>query len=173
LGAKATVEDVLAAAAAGDRACEGVLADVGQMTGRVLASLCNLLNPERIVVGGELARAGEVLLDPLRNSIRRYALSLVREVDVVPAALDLGARAGAVGGAALILRERPGLATALVEMTAAIGSSSAMPDGARAGAANTNSDELAGSTGGAHGDLANSTGRAHDDLASSTDSVAE
>lgn len=117
LGAKASVEDVLAAAAAGDRACEGVLADVGQMTGRVLASLCNLLNPERIVVGGELARAGEVLLDPLRTAIRRYALTLVRDVDVVPAALDLGARAGAVGGAALILRERPGLAAALVEMT--------------------------------------------------------
>jgi predicted NBD/HSP70 family sugar kinase len=117
LGPKATVDDVLAAAAAGDRACEGVLADVGQMTGRVLASLCNLLNPERIVVGGELARAGEVLLDPLRTSLRRYALTLVRDVDVVPAALDLGARAGAVGGAALILRERPGLASALVEMT--------------------------------------------------------
>jgi predicted NBD/HSP70 family sugar kinase len=108
---------VLAAAAAGDRACEGVLADVGQMTGRVLASLCNLLNPERIVVGGELARAGEPLLDPLRTAIRRYALTLVRDVDVVPAALDLGARAGAVGGAALILRERPGLAAALVDMT--------------------------------------------------------
>ncbi len=117
LGAKATVEDVLAAAASGDRACEGVLADVGQMTGRVLASLCNLLNPERVVVGGELARAGEVLLDPLRTAIRRYALTLVRDVDVVPAALDLGARAGAVGGAALILRERPDLASALVELT--------------------------------------------------------
>jgi predicted NBD/HSP70 family sugar kinase len=38
LGAKATVDDVLAAAAAGDRACEGALADVGQMTGRVLTS---------------------------------------------------------------------------------------------------------------------------------------
>lgn len=117
LGANATVEDVLAAAAAGDRACEGVLADVGQTTGRVLASLCNLLDPERIVVGGELARAGDVLLDPLRTAIRRYALTLVREVEVVPAALDLGARAGAVGGAALILRERPGLAAALLDMT--------------------------------------------------------
>ncbi len=117
LGAKATVEDVLAAAAAGDRACEGVLADVGQMTGRVLASLCNLLNPERIVIGGELARAGEVLLEPLRTAIRRYALTLVREVDVVPAALDLGAKAGAVGGAALVLRERLDLAAALVDLT--------------------------------------------------------
>jgi predicted NBD/HSP70 family sugar kinase len=117
LGAKATVEDVLAAAAAGDRACEGVLADVGQMTGRMLASLCNLLNPERIVIGGELARAGEVLLEPLRTAIRRYALTLVREVDVVPAALDLGAKAGAVGGAALVLRERLDLAAALVDLT--------------------------------------------------------
>jgi predicted NBD/HSP70 family sugar kinase len=117
LGPKATIDDVLAAAAAGDRACEGVLADVGEVTGRALASLCNLLNPERIVVGGELARAGEVLLDPLRGAIRRYALTLVRDVDVVPAALDLGVRAGAVGGAELILSESPDLARRLNQMS--------------------------------------------------------
>ncbi|THV41634.1 ROK family transcriptional regulator [Glycomyces buryatensis] len=113
LGPKATIDDVLAAAGAGDRACEGVLADVGQLTGQVLASLCNLLNPQRIVVGGELAQAGDALLDPMRGAIRRYALSLVRDVEVVPAALDLGARAGAVGGAELILGEKDDLARTL------------------------------------------------------------
>jgi predicted NBD/HSP70 family sugar kinase len=113
LGDDITIDGVLAATAAGDRACQGVFADVGNVVGRVLANLCNLLNPERIVVGGELSRAGEALLAPMRDSIRRYALSLVRDVEVVPAALDLGGRAGAVGGAALVLSETPYLATAL------------------------------------------------------------
>jgi len=84
----------------------------------VLANLCNLLNPERIVVGGELSAAGDVLLEPMRAAIRRYALSLVRDVEVVPAALGLGARAGALGGAALVLSEIPALAGALNQLAA-------------------------------------------------------
>ncbi|HEY3001643.1 MAG TPA: ROK family transcriptional regulator, partial [Kribbellaceae bacterium] len=110
LGPDCTVDDVLAAAAAGDRACTGVLADVGTVVGRVLANLCNLLNPERIVVGGELSRAGDVLLEPIRTAIRRYALTVARDADVVAAELDLGARAGAIGAATLVLAETPQLA---------------------------------------------------------------
>lgn len=121
LGDDITIDGVLAATAAGDRACQGVFADVGTIVGRVLANLCNLLNPERIVVGGELSRAGEALLVPMRDSIRRYALSLVRDVQVVPAALDLGGRAGAVGGAALVLSETPYLAAALDRLAGAKG----------------------------------------------------
>jgi predicted NBD/HSP70 family sugar kinase len=117
-----TLEAVLARAAAGDRAAEGVFADVGTVVGQVLANLCNLLNPERIVVGGELSAAGTALLAPIRTSIRRYALSLVREVDVVPAELDLGVRAGALGGAALVLTETPYLAAALNRITVAAAS---------------------------------------------------
>lgn len=115
LGERATIEEVLAHCSAGDRACAGVLADVGQITGRVLASLCNLLNPQRIVVGGELAAAGDVLLDPMRAAVRRYALSLTRDVDIVPAVLDLGVRAGAVGGAALVHGDTERLAAALAD----------------------------------------------------------
>ncbi|MEV8567370.1 ROK family transcriptional regulator [Streptomyces sp. NPDC051322] len=111
------LEEMLARTAAGDRAGEGVFADVGTVVGQVLANLCNLLNPERIVVGGELSRAGEVLLAPMRTAIRRYALSLVREVDVVSAELELGSRVGALGGAALVLSETPDLAAVLNRAT--------------------------------------------------------
>lgn len=113
------LEAVLSRVAAGDRAAEGVFADVGTVVGQVLANLCNLLNPERIVVGGELSAAGESLLAPIRTTIRRYALSLVREVDVVGAELDLGVRTGARGGAALVLAETPYLAAALNRITEA------------------------------------------------------
>jgi predicted NBD/HSP70 family sugar kinase len=115
-GPDAGLEEMLARTAAGDRAGEGVFADIGAVVGQVLANLCNLLNPERIVVGGELSQAGEALLAPMRTAIRRYALSLVRDVDVVPAELGIGARVGALGGAALALGEAPDLAAALNRM---------------------------------------------------------
>lgn len=114
LGDDVTIDDVLTAAAEGDRACGGVIADVGQTVGQVLANICNLLNPERIIVAGELSRAGDLLLDPMRQALHRHALSLAREVDVVAADLSLGARAGAIGGAALVLAETPRLAGALL-----------------------------------------------------------
>ncbi|MDT8913637.1 ROK family transcriptional regulator [Amycolatopsis sp. PS_44_ISF1] len=114
LGPDVSLTDVLAATEAGDRACLGVLDDVGRLVGRVLANICNLLNPDRIVVGGELAHAGEVLLEPLRTALHRYAMAATREVEVVAATLELGARAGALGGAALVLRETPGIAAALL-----------------------------------------------------------
>ncbi|MGW1025391.1 ROK family transcriptional regulator [Streptomyces sp. NPDC002577] len=115
-GTETGLDEILARTAAGDRVSEKVFTDVGTVVGQVLANLCNLLNPERIVVGGELSRAGEVLLAPMREAVRRHALSLVRDVDLVPAELGLGARVGALGGAALILSETPDLAAALNRM---------------------------------------------------------
>lgn len=114
LGAEAGVDDVLAASAAGDPDCQRVLSDAGEQVGRVLANICNLLNPERIIIGGELARAGEVLIEPLRATLRRSAMALTRDVDVVAAELDLGARAGASGAAALVLRQTDQLVSALL-----------------------------------------------------------
>ena len=46
------------------------------------------LHPERIVVGGELSIAGELRLAPMPTAIRRYALALVQEVDVIQAELS-------------------------------------------------------------------------------------
>ncbi len=114
--AQATLDEMLTHTIAGDRAGEGVFADVGAIVGRILANLCNLLNPERIVIGGELSRVGEPLLAPIRAAIRRYTLSLARGVEVVPAQLDLGVRAGALGGAALVRGDTAQLATALNQL---------------------------------------------------------
>ena len=52
-----------------------------------MANLCNLFNPERIVVGGDLGAAGELLLEPLREAMRRRAIrSAAEDVEVVPGA---------------------------------------------------------------------------------------
>ena len=78
--------------------------ETGFYLGTGLASLINILNPEKIIIGGGVAKAGPVLFDPLRDALRTYAgLSFVAGLRVVPAAL--GGEAGLVGAAAL-LREQ-------------------------------------------------------------------
>ncbi len=94
-----TVEDLVQAAVDGDGGCRRVLADAARHIGFVAANLCNVVNPERVVVGGDLAAAGEVLLEPLRAAMPRYAVISVAETPVVAA--ETGDRAEVLG--ALVL----------------------------------------------------------------------
>ena len=88
----------------GDPGCRRVIGDVGRHIGMGVASLCNLLNPSRIVLGGDLAEAGELVLGPIRESVSRYAIpSAAQRLSVVPGAL--GARAEVLGALALVLSE--------------------------------------------------------------------
>jgi predicted NBD/HSP70 family sugar kinase len=98
-----TVGDMIERGRSGDQGCRRVLADAGAAIGAAAANLCNLLNPERIVVGGELGAAGELLLDPLRDGVRRAAIpSAAADVEVVQG--ELGERAEVLGALALVLR---------------------------------------------------------------------
>ncbi|MEU4395032.1 hypothetical protein [Kribbella sp. NPDC023855] len=54
------------------------------------------------------------MLEPIRATLRRTAMGLTRDAEVVAAELDLGARAGASGAAALVLRQTDQLVTALL-----------------------------------------------------------
>jgi predicted NBD/HSP70 family sugar kinase len=69
------VSDLLQAAEDGDGSSRRVIADAGRHIGIAAASLCNLFDPELIVVGGELAQAGEILMAPMRHSLERTALA--------------------------------------------------------------------------------------------------
>jgi predicted NBD/HSP70 family sugar kinase len=109
-----TVDELLAAAHAGDPDTVRVLREAGEVTGRVLANICNLLNPGLIIIGGELARTGDLILEPIRATLRRSAMALTRDAEVVAAELDLGVRAGASGAAALVLRQTDQLVAALL-----------------------------------------------------------
>ena len=100
-----SVAAVVERAEHGDAACRRVLADTGRQTGVALANLCNLLNPERVIIGGELALAGELLLEPMREIVRRYAIpSAVATLDLVLG--SLGPNAHVLGAVALALRDR-------------------------------------------------------------------
>ena len=95
---RATVADAAEAARAGDPAAIAAFARAGEYVGRVLAGAVVLLWPERVVVGGGVAAAGELLLGPIREEIRRRAC--VAPVDAIGVvAAELGPQAGAVGAA--------------------------------------------------------------------------
>ncbi|GAA2411169.1 ROK family transcriptional regulator [Streptomyces glaucosporus] len=99
-----TMAEMVRLARSGDLGCRRVVADVGRHVGSGVANLCNLLNPSRVVLGGDLAEAGELVLDPIRDSVSRYAIpSAARRLKVVPGAL--GGRAEVLGALALVLSE--------------------------------------------------------------------
>jgi predicted NBD/HSP70 family sugar kinase len=98
-----TLGGVIELAARGDLRCRRAISDAGREIGVAVAGLCNLINPERIVVGGLLSRAGDLLLQPIRESIRRYTvLAAAESVDVVPALFV--ERAELLGALALTIR---------------------------------------------------------------------
>lgn len=99
-----TIEQVVTRALAGEAGCARAIADAGRAIGLAVATLCNLVNPARIVVGGELGRAGELLLEPIRESSRRGTIrSAADEVAIVES--QLGDRAEVLGAVALLLRD--------------------------------------------------------------------
>ncbi|WP_455352012.1 ROK family transcriptional regulator [Streptomyces sp. SYSU K217416] len=103
-GAELTMERVVQLAREGDPGCRRVIGDVGRHIGSGVANLCNLLNPSRVVLGGNLAEAGELVLGPIRDSVSRYAIpSAARQLSVLPGAL--GGRAEVLGALALVLSE--------------------------------------------------------------------
>ncbi|MEU8887541.1 ROK family transcriptional regulator [Streptomyces sp. NPDC048442] len=103
-GPDLTMERVVQLAREGDPGCRRVIADVGRHIGSGVANLCNLLNPSRVVLGGDLAEAGELVLGPIRDSVSRYAIpSAARHLSVLPGAL--GGRAEVLGALALVLSE--------------------------------------------------------------------
>ncbi len=109
LGATATWDDVLAETQAGNATCLSVLSEIGTMTGRFLAGISNLLDPELMVIGGELAQTGDPFMGPLASALKLHTLPLTgSHVTVVQAALPPGVATGARGGAALALREMAG-----------------------------------------------------------------
>jgi predicted NBD/HSP70 family sugar kinase len=89
-----------------DRGTARAVEDAGDAVGRVLAITVMMLNPEMIVVGGELAAARETLFEPMRRTINRNTMVCHAEsLRIVPS--ELGDSAGVRGAAALVLEGAP------------------------------------------------------------------
>jgi predicted NBD/HSP70 family sugar kinase len=99
-----TITDMLRLVDEGDTGCRRVIHDAGRLIGVQIANLCNLLNPRRVIIGGALSAAGDVLLDPIRTSLQRCALPMAAATAEVVAG-ELGNRATVLGALSLVFRK--------------------------------------------------------------------
>ena len=107
-GQPVSEDDLAALVLAADRGTLRAIEDAGDAVGRVLAPAVLLLNSELIVIGGDLAAAGEPLFEPMRRTLERGVMSShARGLRIVRSAL--GDSAGVRGAAALILDDAPRL----------------------------------------------------------------
>lgn len=81
-----TARDVGMAAQRGDALAKQIIRSTGRRLGTVLAILVDILNPERIVIGGLAMRLGDTLLEPARAIVKREALA-ADVCQIVPATL--------------------------------------------------------------------------------------
>ena len=96
-----------AAARAGDTTAKQLWAEIGAEIGTALANVVWLLNPDAIVLGGGVARAGELLFEPIRRTIQESTMPVFYEsLRLLPA--ELGNDAGIIGSAAIALDSLPG-----------------------------------------------------------------
>lgn len=93
-----TPELIERAALAGDEIAKNIYEQAGYYIGLAVANICVSIGPRRIIIGGGVAKAGDLLLEPIRRTVReRVRVMPVEQVEVV--ASELGGNAGLVGAA--------------------------------------------------------------------------
>jgi len=96
-------DTVLQAAQSGDELARELLEHAATQLGIRVASLVNLLNPEVVIIGGGLEKAGSMLFGPVWRAVKKYAYEEATLVDILPA--QLGENAVALGAACWVIRE--------------------------------------------------------------------
>jgi len=101
---KITPEIVVEAARRGDKLAFNLMEKTGEYLGIAIANAINLFNPQLVVVGAGVSRAGNLILEPLKRTVRARALeSASRNVKIVIS--ELPDEIGALGAAILILKK--------------------------------------------------------------------
>lgn len=99
-----TIQQAIAEAQEGNAELRSIFATAGRTLGMAAANVVNLLNPGLIIVGGEGTRAGALLLEPFRDSLREHCFDgLFEDVEIVTD--PWGDEAWARGAASLLLGE--------------------------------------------------------------------
>ena len=91
------------AALEGDQISIETMDETGYYIGLGVSNAINILNPDKVVIGGGIAQAGELLFGPIRRTVEVNALyTALQAVKILPA--ELGDDAGVLGGAAMVLQ---------------------------------------------------------------------
>ncbi len=96
--------DVVQAAISGDQFAIDILTEAGHYLGEGIAKLINIFNPEIVILGGRVAGAGELILNPVRLAVSEHSMfDLSKDVSIT--ATQLGPNAGALGVAMVATRD--------------------------------------------------------------------
>lgn len=102
-GRKVRLFDIEEASLAGDPLALQIIGETAQYLGTAVAGMLNLLNPATVIFGGDLARLGDLLLEPVRQTIRtRTLVSSVSAAEIHTS--SLGPRSVTIGAATLVLK---------------------------------------------------------------------
>jgi predicted NBD/HSP70 family sugar kinase len=96
-----TLHRMLDLLASHNPACTRAVLDAAHQIGRAAGALCNAVNPQAVILGGALSRAGTLLLHEARRALAQTCLAINADVSMELA--TLGADAGPQGAAALAL----------------------------------------------------------------------
>ncbi len=101
---KITSEIILQAAQRGDQFAISLLSTIGEHLGRGIAMLIHLFNPELIIIGGELTKAENYLIDPIQQNLNKFTIAKIRR-DAQIITSSLGNNAGLLGTVALVMNK--------------------------------------------------------------------
>ncbi|MFC2948174.1 ROK family glucokinase [Virgibacillus sediminis] len=96
-----SAKDIADLAAEGDTASIGIIRQNAAILGRVISNLGTVINPSKVLIGGGVSKAGDLLIGEIATAFRRYALKRVSDICEVKQA-RLGNDAGIIGGAFLV-----------------------------------------------------------------------
>jgi len=100
-----TVIDIVDAADLGDELSIEVLRNAGEKLGKAISYIINLFNPELIIIGGQLSKAGHHLIDPLLEAAREFSIpNLYRDVTLRLSAL--GPLSASLGAATMVINDK-------------------------------------------------------------------
>jgi glucokinase len=103
-GDEVTSADIHGAAVAGDALAAHIMEETGELLGYGIVSIVHALNPERVVLGGGVIAAGDMLLGPVRRTVKEMVFPLAQKhLQVVFA--TLGGDAGFIGTAGCALQK--------------------------------------------------------------------
>ena len=97
-----TAKDIFDAAKSNDTVAAEQVEKMGNILGTALASIACVINPERIVIGGGVSKAGKILIDVIEKHFMEQTFHACRNAEFALA--ELGNDAGIYGGACLILQ---------------------------------------------------------------------
>ena len=95
-----TLDDIFNAINREDLLAIELVEDIGEQLGLNIGKLINIFNPDKVIIGGEMSRAGDFLLQPVISAVRKYTLSLMsRDSEIVLSKLK--DQAGVIGACLL------------------------------------------------------------------------